>query len=93
MHNVGLQLLQQPAERTDLKQAGQRLAVHRQGDVLTAFAQQLLDQSPAIRHHNRAMPGRDQRAGYLQRASLDAAAMQGWQGLKYGEPFSQFSST
>jgi hypothetical protein len=47
-----------------------------------SFALQLLDQPPAFRQHHRFMPGRNQCARNLQRAALDAAAVEGGEELK-----------
>ncbi len=87
MQDVGPQLGQQAAEGAHLEQGGQRLAVHRQRDVLAAFTRELVNEAAAAGDHDRAVAGRHQCPGNLQRAALDAAGVQGRQCLHHGHFF------
>ena len=90
MHDVGPDVFQCAPEWADLQQAEQRLPVNGQCDVLAAFPNQLFDQASAIRNHNRAVAGRDECAGDLQRAALNAPRVQGWQRLYHRQRFFHF---
>ncbi len=85
MQDVGAQFAQQAPQRRHLQQGEQRLALHRQRDVLAALANQLLDLAAPAGNDDRAMARRHQGARGLEGAALDAAGLQRRQDLHDGQ--------
>jgi len=85
MHDVRALAHEQAAQRRHVAQGQQRLAADVQGDVLGPGRGQRRQQPAAGRHHQRAMPGGDQRRGDFQGGAFDAAGFQRRQQLHHGQ--------